>query len=174
MLFVNKKLVFYFFETVTQILISNRFQIQKSLIFNFFFSFEIFPKAFFLLSHYRQVVGGIVVFDVTNRNSIENVRKWVEEVRYYAEPDMILLIVGNKVEKETEKERVISKAKAQQLAKDLEAAYYETSIWEEKSVEIVFETLARKIYDKKEIFRKMNLEKLKKMDDGVERKSKCF
>ena len=95
-------------------------------------------------------------------------------MRYYAEPDMILLIVGNKVEKETEKERVISKSKAEQLAKDLEAVYYETSIWEENRVEIVFETLAKKIHDKKEIFRKMNLEKWKKMDDGIERKSKCF
>ena len=111
---------------------------------------------------------------MTNRNSIENVRKWVEEVRYYAEPDMILLIVGNKAERETEKERVISKPKAQHLAKDLEASYYETSIWEENSVEMVFETLAKKIYDKREIFRKMNLEKLKKMDDGIERKNKCF
>ena len=87
---------------------------------------------------------------------------------------MILLIVGNKAERETEKERVISKPKAQQLAKDLEASYYETSIWEENSVEMVFETLAKKIYDKREIFRKMNLEKLKKMDDGIERKNKCF
>lgn len=120
------------------------------------------------------MVGGIVVFDVTNRNSMENVRKWVEEVRYYAEPDMILLIVGNKVERETEKDRIISKSKAEQLAKDLEAFYFETSIWEENSVEIVFATLAKKIYEKKEIFRKMNLEKMKKMEDRIERKNKCF
>ena len=115
-----------------------------------------------------------MVFDITNKTSFENCRKWVEEVRYYAEPDMVLLIVGNKAEKETEKDRIVSKAKAEQFAKELEAVYFETSIWKENSVEIVFETLAKKIYEKKEIFRKMNLEKLKKVDEGFERKTKCF
>lgn len=118
-------------------------------------------------------MGGIVVFDVTNKGSFENVPKWVDEIRYYSEPDVVLLMVGNKTEKENEKDRVVSLSKALELAKDLECEYFETTIWNEKSVENVFIMLAKKIYEKREIFRKMNLEKKKCADDRFERKRKC-
>lgn len=111
----------------------------------------------------------MIVFDINNKNSFENVQKWCEELRYYSEPDLVLLIVGNK----KDKERQIKEVKGHELAKELDSEYYETSVRDEHSVKRVFEIMAEKIFEKKEIFKRMNLEKKYIIEEPLQQRRKC-
>lgn len=90
-------------------------------------------------------------------------------MRYYSEPDLVLLIVGNK----KDKERQIKEIKGHELAKELDSEYYETSVKEEESVKKVFQVMAEKIYEKKEIFKRMNLIKKIIIEEPLQNRRKC-
>jgi len=48
-------------------------------------------------SYYRGTIGAVLVYDITSRNSFNNVLRWIEETRTYATNDKItILLVGNK------------------------------------------------------------------------------
>ena len=44
----------------------------------------------------------IIVFDITNRQSFENVNKWVKDVRDERGDDAIIALVGNKIDLDEE------------------------------------------------------------------------
>ena len=46
--------------------------------------------------YYRDAAAAICVFDVTSKQSLEDAEKWVEDLRQYAPPHMILALAGNK------------------------------------------------------------------------------
>ena len=50
------------------------------------------------MSHYKNAVGALVVFDVTNRNSFNEVRKWIYDVRERSDENVMIGIVGNKID----------------------------------------------------------------------------
>ena len=49
-------------------------------------------------SFYRQANGIVVAFDVTNRNSFENVKSWLESINAHANPGIVKILVGNKAD----------------------------------------------------------------------------
>merc|ERR1719293_646712 len=49
-------------------------------------------------SHYRRAVGALLVYDVTRQATFQNCIKWLEELRQNAEPNIVIMLVGNKVD----------------------------------------------------------------------------
>lgn len=49
--------------------------------------------------HYRRAVGALVVYDVTKEETFHNAKKWMEELRASAEPDCVIYLVGNQVDR---------------------------------------------------------------------------
>lgn len=47
-------------------------------------------------SYYRNASGIIIVYDITNWKSFENIEKWIEEINTYCGPNTVLIMVGNK------------------------------------------------------------------------------
>eukprot|EP01053_Blabericola_migrator_P001029 Blabericola_migrator_1__1028@NODE_1259_length_4956_cov_202_857435_g848_i1_p4_GENE_NODE_1259_length_4956_cov_202_857435_g848_i1NODE_1259_length_4956_cov_202_857435_g848_i1_p4_ORF_typecomplete_len182_score23_71Ras/PF00071_22/4_1e53Roc/PF08477_13/3_2e24Arf/PF00025_21/2_1e16SRPRB/PF09439_10/3e08GTP_EFTU/PF00009_27/3e06Gtr1_RagA/PF04670_12/3_5e06MMR_HSR1/PF01926_23/7e06FeoB_N/PF02421_18/1_8e05AAA_22/PF13401_6/0_00054Septin/PF00735_18/0_0072PduVEutP/PF10662_9/0_015TniB/PF05621_11/0_017Bac_DnaA/PF00308 len=47
-------------------------------------------------SHYRRAVGALLVYDITRLQTFLNAGKWLEDVRQYSEPDIVVMLVGNK------------------------------------------------------------------------------
>lgn len=48
--------------------------------------------------HYRKAAGALIVYDITKEQSYDNVSKWVEELKYQAEPDIQITMIGNKLD----------------------------------------------------------------------------
>lgn len=46
--------------------------------------------------HYRKAKGAVIVYDVTNRKSFENLDKWLTDVRDLTDYDCSIMIMGNK------------------------------------------------------------------------------
>lgn len=86
---------------------------------------------------------GILVFDITNRESFENVKKWYDIINKVALPNIILILVGNKVD--LNDTRIISTEEGLSLARELGIYYMETSAKTNQNIEDVFEWIALQI-----------------------------
>lgn len=92
-------------------------------------------------SFYRNVVGVLLVFDVTNRRSFEHIRDWHQEVTATQGPiKAVFLLVGHK--SDLQSTRCVSAQEAEELAASLGMAFMETSAKNNYSVDLVFNTLA--------------------------------
>ena len=52
-----------------------------------------------LYRHYRRAVGALVVYDVTKGETFQNAKRWMEELRAAAEPECVIYLVGNQVDR---------------------------------------------------------------------------
>ncbi|KKK49851.1 hypothetical protein LCGC14_3130880, partial [marine sediment metagenome] len=86
---------------------------------------------------------GIIMFDVTNKKSFENIKKWNEIITRVAHPNVILILVGNKVDLQDSRE--VSSEEGMELAKELKIYYMETSAKTNKNIDEVFEWVALQI-----------------------------
>jgi small GTP-binding protein len=82
---------------------------------------------------------GLIVFDVTRRETFENIKNWLEEVRSVA-PKIVLILVGNKIDLEGQRE--VSREEGEKLAEDLGIPYIETSAKTGDNIEDAFRMLA--------------------------------
>ena len=78
-------------------------------------------------SFFRSAVAGLLVFDVTNRNSFYHLHEWITEAKANSHPDhdIVLLLVGNKADLEAERE--VSYDEAENFASQNNMNYIETS-----------------------------------------------
>lgn len=86
---------------------------------------------------------GIIVYDITNRESFEHVKKWYGIITKVALPHIVMILVGNKVDLNVS--RVVSTDEGMELAKELSVYYLETSAKTSENVEDVFEWIALQI-----------------------------
>jgi Ras-related protein Rab-1A len=65
-------------------------------------------------SFYKQANGVIVAFDVTNRLTFTNVKTWLESIYQHADPSIVKVLVGNKID--LEDDRKVTPDEAEELA----------------------------------------------------------
>jgi len=94
-------------------------------------------------TYYRGANGLIIVFDVTNQKSFDNIQKWLDDVERHATGNVVRMLVGNKCDL-TDK-RVIDTPTAKALASKLNMGYLETSAKENTNVEATFLQLTKRI-----------------------------
>jgi len=97
-------------------------------------------------SYYRGAHGIIVVYDITNPDSFQNVRKWLQEINRYASENVQKILVGNKADLVSE--RKVSYEDAKELADELGVNFLETSAKNASNVELAFENMAKAIKEK--------------------------
>ncbi|CAN0913977.1 Ras-related protein Rab11D [Linum grandiflorum] len=47
-------------------------------------------------AYYRGAVGALLVYDVTRRSTFENVARWLKELREHTDPNIVVMLIGNK------------------------------------------------------------------------------
>ena len=90
-------------------------------------------------SYFSNASAGIIVFDVTREETFNHVKNWMLEFQIIGKPIPIVL-VGNKID--LVDQRKVQQEDAENLAKELNISYIETSAKEGENVEEVFEMLA--------------------------------
>ncbi|XP_036603793.1 ras-related protein Rab-39B-like [Trichosurus vulpecula] len=97
-------------------------------------------------SYYRNSAGGLLLFDVANRASFENVPKWHQEVMEKVKPfGIVFLVVGHK--SDLVAERQVTPEEGEKLASSLGARYVETSAKSDSNVALAVQLLAQDIYE---------------------------
>uniref|UniRef100_A0AAR2JJB5 ZRAB1B, member RAS oncogene family a n=1 Tax=Pygocentrus nattereri TaxID=42514 RepID=A0AAR2JJB5_PYGNA len=94
-------------------------------------------------SYYRGAHGIIVVYDVTDQESYNNVKQWLQEIDRYASENVNKLLVGNKCDLTTKK--VVDYTTAKEFADSLAIPFLETSAKNATNVEQAFMTMAAEI-----------------------------
>lgn len=55
-------------------------------------------------SYYRGAAGAILVYDITSRASFMNIDRWIQDARALASEHLVLVLVGNKLDREDDRE----------------------------------------------------------------------
>jgi hypothetical protein len=51
-------------------------------------------------SYYRGAAGALLVYDITRRETFNHLSRWLEEARQHGNPDMVIMLIGNKSDME--------------------------------------------------------------------------
>ncbi|OMJ95832.1 hypothetical protein SteCoe_732 [Stentor coeruleus] len=94
-------------------------------------------------SYYRGAHGVIVVYDVTNRETFNNVKNWMGEISRYASENVNRLLIGNKCDCDSKK--AVSTEEGKELADSLGIPFMETSAKTSSNVEQSFFRMASEI-----------------------------
>ncbi|TPX47672.1 hypothetical protein SeMB42_g03241 [Synchytrium endobioticum] len=94
-------------------------------------------------AYYRGAMGILLVYDVTDERSFNNIRNWIRNIEQHASEGVNKILVGNKCDMLEKK--VISKEQGQALADEYQIKFLETSAKSNIGVEEAFFSLARDI-----------------------------
>ncbi|KAI8636822.1 GTP-binding protein ypt1 [Parasitella parasitica] len=97
-------------------------------------------------SYYRGAHGIIVVYDVTDKDSFDNVKQWLQEIDRYAAEGVNKLLVGNKSDLVDKK--MVDSEEAKDFAEQINISLLETSAKDATNVEQAFLTMAKQIKDR--------------------------
>lgn len=95
-------------------------------------------------AYYRDAVGVLIVFSYNNHKSFEGLEDWIADVRNYCHPKARILLVGNKID--LEDERNVSKAEIEQFSTTNHLEYIETSAKTNANVKEAFHKAARNVF----------------------------
>lgn len=95
--------------------------------------------------YYRGSQGAILVYDITEADSFQKVKKWVRELKRMLGSDIILIIAGNKCD--LSEERTVTEQEAVEYAHSVGAHYIETSAKINVNIDKLFEELSRLMTD---------------------------
>lgn len=104
-------------------------------------------------AHYRRAVGALLVYDVTNEKSFQAAKRWMEELKDHAEPEIVIMLVGNKVDlcDRNPQIRRVARDQGYRFAKENSMLFEETSAITVTRVREAFESLLQAIYDVKSL-----------------------
>eukprot|EP00607_Mallomonas_marina_P003295 CAMPEP_0182427324 /NCGR_PEP_ID=MMETSP1167-20130531/17079_1 /TAXON_ID=2988 /ORGANISM="Mallomonas Sp, Strain CCMP3275" /LENGTH=211 /DNA_ID=CAMNT_0024609477 /DNA_START=124 /DNA_END=759 /DNA_ORIENTATION=+ len=103
-------------------------------------------------AYYRGAVGALLVYDISKHVTFENVERWLKELRDHAEPNIVVMLVGNK--SDLRHRRAVTTEEAMSFAESNNLAFIETSALDATGVEEAFRQILT------EIFRLMNRKSL--------------
>ncbi|CBY00063.1 GTPase Ypt2 [Plenodomus lingam] len=94
-------------------------------------------------AYYRGAMGILLVYDVTDQRSFENIRTWFSNVEQHATEGVNKILIGNKCD--WEEKRAVSTEQGQALADELGIPFLEVSAKSNINVDKAFYSLASDI-----------------------------
>ncbi|KAK8454013.1 hypothetical protein SEVIR_5G379900v4 [Setaria viridis] len=76
-------------------------------------------------AYYRGAMGILLVYDVTDESSFNNIRNWIRNIEQHASDNVNKILVGNKADMD-ESKRAVPTAKGQALADEYGIKFFET------------------------------------------------
>ena len=97
-------------------------------------------------AYYKNSVCALIVYDISNRSSFENVISWIEDCKGQSPKSIFIILVGNK--NDLENERQVSYEEGLEFAKNNNIVFFETSAKTGKNISELFQTSAIEINKK--------------------------
>ena len=94
------------------------------------------PSLSYLFLLYRGAVGALLVYDISKHVTFENVERWLKELRDHAEPNIVIMLVGNK--SDLRNRRAVPTEEAMAFAERNSLAFIETSALDASGVDDAF------------------------------------
>jgi len=94
-------------------------------------------------AHYRNAMGILLVYDITNKQSFDNITDWLKNIEKHTSQAPNKILVGNKTDLAAQ--RKVSTEQGRQLADQLQMTHYETSAKDKTMVDEAFFALTRDI-----------------------------
>ena len=118
-----------------------------------FYSSEQFKRL--PLGYYRNVLGIIIAYDITEIKSFEKLKNWINDIKMYAHKKVRIVLVGNKCDLSN---RRITEEEGKKLADELGAKFFETSAKTGYNVNEAYNFLIRDIFNNYKDFEKNKIE----------------
>lgn len=94
-------------------------------------------------SYFRGAIGAILTFDITNRESFQQLGSFISETSSCASQNLVLVLVGNK--SDLDSKRQVSREEAEGFAASHGLTYIETSAKTNENVDHCFTSLAEQV-----------------------------
>lgn len=101
-------------------------------------------------AYYRGAQGILLVYDVTDEASFNNIRNWMRNIEQNAQGNVNKILVGNKSDMAEEK-RAVPYSKGQALADEYKIQFFETSAKDNLNVEEVFTSIAKDVMQRLQV-----------------------
>ncbi|XP_074308197.1 ras-related protein Rab2BV-like [Silene latifolia] len=95
-------------------------------------------------AYYRGAVGALLVYDITKKQTFDNVTRWLHELRDHADSNIVIMLAGNK--SDLRHLRAVSDEDGRTLAENESLSFVETSALESNNVEKAFQVILLDIY----------------------------
>lgn len=95
-------------------------------------------------AYYRGAVGALLVYDITKRQTFDNVQRWLRELRDHADSNIVIMMAGNK--SDLNHLRAVQGDDGQALAEKEGLSFLETSALDATNIEKAFQTILTEIY----------------------------
>jgi small GTP-binding protein len=96
-------------------------------------------------SIYHGAKGAMLVYDITNQQSFDNLAMWLQELKVHVHATTVIFLIGNKCD--LEHLRVVKKETADRFARENGLSFLETSAAERTNVDKAFDWLVKSIHD---------------------------
>jgi len=93
--------------------------------------------------YYRSAMGIILVYDITNAKTFENIKKWMISIQDNAPADVDMILLGNKCE--LEEKRQVSKERGERFAIEHGIRFLETSARTGANLDEAFTSIVKDI-----------------------------
>ena len=97
-------------------------------------------------SYYKGAQGIVIVYDISDLNSFEHVKSWMNDIDKFAKEGVFKILVGNK--SDLVDKRQVSKEKGKQLADSYGIPFLETSAKNNENIEKLFVDSTRAFIEK--------------------------
>jgi small GTP-binding protein len=130
--------------------------------------------------YYKDANGVLLVYDITNRESFDNIKTWESEVKNNSPEDAVLFLVGNKTD--NSKEREVTSQEGKKLAEDLGLFFIEVSAKNGDNIHILFEKISEEMIqllqnnpelNKKESIKNLDEKYTENDYSEIKKKKKC-
>ena len=88
-------------------------------------------------AYYKASAVAMVVYDISSEESFQHIQSWIKDCKDLAPKTVQLVLIGNK--SDLEEERVIQKERGEELAKENNMLFFETSALNGKGIEEAFQ-----------------------------------
>ncbi|KAJ8526224.1 hypothetical protein K7X08_028701 [Anisodus acutangulus] len=96
-------------------------------------------------AYYRGAVGALLVYDISRRQTFDNIGRWLNELQTHSDMNVVTILVGNKSDlKDT---REVTTAEGKSLAEAQGLFFIETSALDSSNVAVAFQTVVKEIYN---------------------------